>query len=165
MRISFDESFASAPRLRGEGLEPLLRIRAGEEALALRSIHITGLLRIGRVLPVPSRIPELLGITGIRGTLVPVFDLAALLGLRSGGAQPRWLALTRGETPVALAFDQIDGQIEVSRANIYEHQASPSREHIKEVAHIGPAAHDVVDIPAVVETIRQRAGLISTDKE
>lgn len=165
LRRSFDEAFAVPPRLREQGLEQLLLIRVAGEALALKTLHVTGLVRIGRILPIPSRIPELLGITGIRGTLAPVFDLAALLGFHPGGAQPRWLALTCGETQIALAFDQIEGQIAVSRASFYEHQASATREHIKEVARMEHAVRPVADIPAVVEAIRRRAGLINSDKE
>jgi purine-binding chemotaxis protein CheW len=166
LRHSFDEAFAVLPpQLREEGLEQLLLIRVAGEALALKTLHVTGLARIGRILPIPSRIPELLGITGIRGTLAPVFDLAALLGFHPGGAQPRWLALTCGETQIALAFDQIEGQIAVSRTSLYEHQASSAREHIKEVARIEHAVHAVADIPAIVEAIRRRAGLINSNKE
>lgn len=88
LRRSFDEAFAVPPRLREEGLEHLLLIRVAGEALALKTLHVTGLVRIGRILPIPSRIPELLGITGIRGTLVPVFDLAALLGFHPGERNP-----------------------------------------------------------------------------
>ena len=165
LRHSFDEAFAVPPQLREEGLEQLLLIRVAGEALALKTLQVTGLARIGRILPIPSRIPELLGITGIRGTLAPVFDLAALLGFHPGGAQPRWLALTCGETQIALAFDQIEGQIAVSRTSLYEHQASSAREHIKEVARMDHAVHAVADIPAIVEAIRRRAGLINSNKE
>ncbi len=165
LRHSFDEAFAIPPQLREEGLEQLLLIRVAGEALALKTLQVTGLARIGRILPIPSRIPELLGITGIRGTLAPVFDLAALLGFHSGGTQPRWLALTRGETQIALVFDQIEGQIAVSRTSLYEHQASSARQHIKEVARMEDEVRAVVDIPAVVEAIRRRAGLIDSDKE
>ena len=165
LRHCFDEAFATPARLRDESLEPLLLIRAGGEAVALRSLHITGLARTGPIAPVPSRIPELLGITGIRGALVPVFDLAALLGFPLSGAQLRWLAFTGGETPVALAFDQIEGQAAVAGADIYNHQASAARALLKESARIEFNPRAVVDIPAVVETIRRRAGLIKPDKE
>ncbi|HUQ94027.1 MAG TPA: chemotaxis protein CheW [Bryobacteraceae bacterium] len=164
MRRAFDGAFAAPARLHEADLEPLLLIRAGGEALALRSLHIARLARTGRILPVPSRIPELLGITGIRGTLTAVFDLAALLGFSSGGAQPLWLALTRDETPVALAFDQVEGQIAAPRTSLYE-QPSAACEHIRQVAHIEPTARAVADIPAIVETLRRRAGLINPDKE
>ncbi len=165
LRRAFDEGFAAPPQAPEESIESLLLIRVGGEALALRSVHITGLARIGRILPVPSRVPELLGIAGIRGALAPVFDLAALLGFPRGVAQPRWLALTRGETPAALALDQVEGQIKVARAALYGDQASPTRTYIREVARIGSALRAVADIPAVLEAISRRTGLIGPDRE
>jgi len=162
LRSSFDEGFAVPPKVREEGIEPLILVRVAGEALALKSIHITGLARIGRILPIPSPISELLGISGIRGVLAPVFDLAALLGFHPGGAQPLWLALTRGETQIALAFEEIEGHVAVSRASFYEDLASPARGHIRETARIDRAVRGVADIPGIVEAVRRRAGLVNS---
>jgi purine-binding chemotaxis protein CheW len=162
---AFDESFAVLPPPKSEDLESILLIRAGGEPVVLRSLAIDGLAKSGRVLPVPGRVPELMGITGIRAALAPVFSLAALLGFASGRAECRWLALTRGETPLALAFDAIEGQIVLPRADFHDCRDSSSREHIKQLVRIDSTLWPVADVAAIVETIRGRAGLIDADKE
>lgn len=167
LRRSFEEGFASLPRPQAEGVESLILIRIAGEAFTVRRLQTAGLARNAQILRVPSRIPELLGVTAIRGTLAPVFDLAALLGLPSGGVQPaaqtRCLALNRGEPLVAFAFDEIEGQAEISCADFFDYQESPARACIRQLVRIEDTVRVVADIPALVEAIRQRAGLINAD--
>lgn len=166
LRLAFDETFAQPIHHPDkENLEAMLLIRAAGEAFALRSLQIGRLARIGLVVPIPSRIRELLGICAIRGTLTPVFDLAALLGFDAGNARPSWTVLTRGDSPVAFAFDQFEGQVEIRRNSLHRHQDMQARPHVSEVLRIDGGIRDVIDIPALLETIRQRARVINPEKE
>ena len=90
LRAAFDETFAVPPRSREE-LESVIQIRVGSEVFAIRTGHIGGLMKSRKIVPLPSRIPELLGVSALRGSLIPVFDLAALLGIPAGASRPSWL--------------------------------------------------------------------------
>jgi len=72
----------------------------------------------------------------VRGVLVPVFNLAALLGLPPSG-EPQWFMLLNRETPVAFAFDGLEGRVEVERAHLYVDETGSRRKHIHQLAEIG----------------------------
>ena len=165
LRGGFDAAFAAPPPRHAEDSEALILIQAAGEALALNTRHIAGLARWRLILPVPSRIPELLGIAGIRGTLTPVYDLAALLGFPSQRPEPRWLALTGQEMAAALAFNEFEGQVDVPRTCLYVDRASPAGRHMGTMARIGSSVRAVIDVPAILDAIRRQAGLTETDKE
>src|ERR1019366_8843948 len=81
VRPAFDRSFSAPPPSRAAETQSLIVIRLAGETLVLRAGDITGIARRRRLVPLPSRTPELLGLAGIRGALVPVFNLAADPGL------------------------------------------------------------------------------------
>ncbi len=112
LRREFDAGFAQAPQNARAAQENLLAIRVGANGYALR-IHDIGGLHVDKlVVPMPTPVAELKGVAGFRGRVAPVYDLAGLLGY---ALQPetRWMVLTRGSEPVALAFDQFEGHFSV----------------------------------------------------
>lgn len=117
LRSEFDQSFARVRQPpEGPGSDFLL-IRVAGEPYALRLAEVAALEADRAITPVPGDAPGLLGVAGLRGTLVAVFDLAQLLGLGGGSAlgsasssaASRWLVLVRG-TLVAVAFGEFEGQ-------------------------------------------------------
>ena len=156
LRRVFDESFAEPAETETEDLLALIAIRLSGEALVLRADQITGIARLRRVTPAPSCIPELIGLAGMRGTLLPVFSLAALLGL-ARSEECSWVALAHRESPVGLAFDEFEGQIETRPACLYDDASAPARRHVRQLAQFGSAVRAVVDVASVVEAIRLAA--------
>ena len=165
LRRDFDNTFAAPPAGPGEDRESLISLRVTGEALAVRTLHVTGVAKRGRILPVPTSVPGLLGITAIRGTLLPVYDLAALLGLPAAAAEGAWLILTNPKTPIGLIFDEFEGQMEIARACLYESDGSDARKHLPVIARIGAANRAVIDIPGIVAEIRKTAGVLEPMKE
>jgi purine-binding chemotaxis protein CheW len=112
LRESFDRSFREPPASVGEAPLDLLAIRVGRQPFALRLSEIA-VLEAGRTITsVPSRHSELVGIAGVRGAVVAVFDLALLLELPKLDS-PRWLVLAQG-APLAFAFSAFEGQRSVA---------------------------------------------------
>ena len=58
-----------------------LRARVGSEAYAIPVEQVREVTDLGDVTPVPGSRPGLLGVRILRGTIVPVVDLALLLGI------------------------------------------------------------------------------------
>lgn len=158
MRRRFDESFAAPVRELTRDTEQMLTIITAGERFAVRLRDISGLTTLsGRLLPVPSSVPELLGITGIRGAVVPVFSLAAMLGLRPSGEPVHWLLLCGGkQAAIALAFDAMQRHIEVARSEIFNGEAEFARRYVIETARHEGVLHAIVNVPAIVEQIRAR---------
>ena len=165
LRLQFDNTFVAPPPGPAEGNESLITLRAAGEALAVKMLHITAVAKRRRIVPVPTRVPGLLGITVLRGTLLPVYDLAAILGLPAPAGERSWLMLTGPETTVGLIFDEFEGQIEIDRACLYESGSSGSRKHLRVTAKVNDTHRAVIDIPGIVEEIRKTAGVLEPAKE
>ena len=160
LRLAFDGSFAVPARAREEHAS-VIQIRIGTEVFVIRTVDIAGLVRIDKVVPLPSRIPELLGLTARRGSLIPVFDLAALLGIASGVREPSWSVLVPCDTMIGLAFDGFDGRQTPEWLSEQQH----TRQYVRQLVRTETGVHPVLDISGLAEFIRRRAGLAEPAKE
>jgi chemotaxis signal transduction protein len=153
LRQDFDDAFAEAVHGETEPREDFLAIRLGGDAHAIRLADIASLLPLTVVARLPSPLPELLGITGLRGAIVPVYDLRALLGYDASDP-PRWLVIAAA-WPVALAFDTFEGHVRVARgASARRRPNEPSRRHIHEVLRTPEQVRPVVSMTSILETIK-----------
>ncbi len=163
LRRAFDRSFAEAPRVDTEARCDLLAIRVGGDAYALRLLEVAGLFVDRAVTPLPTQVPELLGIAGFRATLVPVYDLRALLGY-AGGEAPRWMVSMVGEATVCLAFDQFEAHVRVSQAALASDDSNAHR-HVREIARTTDGVRPVIHLPSILAAIRVRAQSVARPKE
>lgn len=153
---AFDDSFAQPPQQPNLAVMRLVAVRVGHKPIAMQESQIAGLAKIKRIVPLPSRMPELLGIAGNGGMLVPVFSLARLLEIESS-SDAHWLALAKSDAAVGLAFDELDGQVEVAPSDIY-----PEDEKVvssRMLVRIGREVRRLLDVVRVVEEIKRKAGL------
>lgn len=158
IRRGFDESFAVAlPEQLSKG-EPMLAITIEGEPFALRAQEISGVaVSKEKIVPVPSRIPELLGLTGIRGVVVPVFSLARLLGFDSERSQAHWLVFCgERQAPIALAFEAIDRLVEVSPSDVFAREEALGHRYVNATLREGATLRGVIGISALVEHIKTR---------
>jgi len=158
LRSSFDQSFAVAAAAKLERLEGLLAIRVGGDPYVLRLSQISGLYADRRIVAVPSPVTELLGIVGLRGAMLPVYDLAALLRYPPA-ASPRWMVFARGPQPVGFAFEGFDAHVQVSEDSLVGDEDRPAsavvtREHACGSVRVAGALRLIIQIASVVETIR-----------
>ena len=156
LRAELDASFARPRELARPELAPLLAIRVGEDGYALRMSDAQALLADRPITRVPTPVPELIGLCAIRGAIAPVYDLGALLGLRTPRlSPPRWLVLAKHPELIALAFDALDAQLLVPVAEIAP-PASGS-EHDGAVRVHGEL-RPLIKIASVLEAIERRLG-------
>jgi chemotaxis signal transduction protein len=159
LRRSFDESFAVAATSKLERLEGLLAIRVGGDPYALRLSQISGLYADRRIVGVPSPVVELLGIVRLRGSMLPVYDLAALLQYPPA-ASPRWMVVAGGsQQPIGFAFEGFDAHVQVAEASLVGDEdraesAVTTRQHVRGNIRVAGALRLVIQIASVVETIR-----------
>jgi chemotaxis signal transduction protein len=109
-RSAFDKTYA-LPRVSGDNAtgEDFLTIRITGDGYAIRLSEISGLVKGRRIVACPSHVPEFQGIAGVRGTLVSVYSLPALLGYHIDTERAAWLALCGREESVGFAFNQFTG--------------------------------------------------------
>lgn len=157
LRRAFDESFAAPPSAGKEEAEDLLCFRIRGDGYALRVHEIAGLAPAGRVLPLPSRTPELLGVAGHRGSLVPVYSLAGLLGYGPGRETPRWLALVGDRDPLALALGDLEGFKRIPRGDLHVPGREPGK-HVDQFAQSGSIVRAVLKVASIVAALRKDSG-------
>jgi chemotaxis signal transduction protein len=102
----------------------------------------------------PGPLPALRGVTGLRGQIVPVYDLAVLLG-QERAQTPRWLLLVAGRLPLALAFDGFDGHVAAMPAQLLDAGVNGNGA----LRHDG-ALRPILDLQSLTGDIEQRIDLL-----
>jgi chemotaxis signal transduction protein len=91
-----------------------VRIRVAEEAYALPVTHVREISDLGELTPVPGARPEVLGVCNLRGQILPVVDLAKLLGVARTTSPSRLLVAEAGGLAAGLAIDEVSGVDELA---------------------------------------------------
>lgn len=164
LRQEFDLSFAQAVRTQTTQLENLLALRIAGDPYAIRVADIKGLYTDRRIMPLPSPMTELLGVTGFRGQIAPVYDLAALLGY-GRAASARWLILLRSSAgePLCLAFECFETHFSVSPHDIASTsgdsaQASASiRAHLFSAVYSNEIRRPIIQLSSLCQDLQARA--------
>jgi chemotaxis signal transduction protein len=162
LRRAFDRSFAELPHEERVQVEDLLAIRVGGDPFALRLHDVSGLFADKVVTALPSNVSELVGVAGFRGSIIPVYDLRALLGY-AVSEPSRWMLVVAAK--VALAFDRFEGHLRVPRESIAVQPPSERARHVTEVVRGGGVARPIVHVPSVLEAIGARARRGNVEKE
>ena len=157
LRREFDAGFARPVREAAEVSVELLAIRVAGSPYALRITELGGVSAGHRITAVPSSHATLLGLLGVRGALVPVFDLARLLGESAGDEAPRWVALSRGEQPLGLAFATVEGHLPVV-ASALTTGAAAGRGLAEHVVRFEGGLRPVVSVAKVASLLRDQSG-------
>jgi chemotaxis signal transduction protein len=166
LRRAFDGAFAAPPEQRSDDFERLLAMRIGRDAYAVRIGELAGFAAAPKIVPVSSPIPQLLGIAGIRGNLVPVYSLAALLGYEQGEEGPRWFILCTGEDPIAMAFADLEGYLELPRSEVRaQGEGEVQRKHVREMVRTAGEMRAVIDLMSLARSIKERVALALAIKE
>lgn len=166
LRQAFDRVFALAP-LTGTDtavVENLLAVRIGSHPYALRLAEVSGLLLDKKVTWIPSSVSELLGIAGMRGSILPVYDLGMLLGCPRAAA-PRWMVVTAAAS-IGLAFEGFDGYLSVRpEAIVSDVRAEAHERHVREVVQAAGLLQPLVSLSSVLESIKNRASCDASEEE
>jgi chemotaxis signal transduction protein len=84
-------------------------IRVAAESYAMPVDHVREVADLGQLESVPRARPELLGIRNLRGQILPVVDLARLLGVTRTGPPARLLVAETGRRRAGFAIDEVSG--------------------------------------------------------
>lgn len=108
---------------RGEAEQPppleeieLLSFRLGGEHYAVMVHDVREVLKLRDLTPVPNTPAYLLGITSLRGAMLPVIDLCARLGLTPGvrDEKSRIVVVSHDEEDTGLLVDRVTGVFRIA---------------------------------------------------
>jgi len=83
-----------------------VRVRVGVETYAVPVEHVVEVAELGDVTRVPGTPPAVRGVRNLHGEVVPVFDLASVLGL-AAGAPRRLLVAELDRRRAGFAVDDV----------------------------------------------------------
>jgi chemotaxis signal transduction protein len=157
LRASFARGFAVPYEPSQPDLEDLLAIRVAGEPYALRVRDIIEVVARKQIVPAPTAFPAFIGLVGIRGGVVPVYSLGALLGHTHDASQARWLALHDRAERCALAFDELESYDRVRRSDVHPVPEGEGRTGFASVVELRGAMRAVIDLTLVVSNFEARA--------
>lgn len=117
LAAEFDRAFAEPAHAVEQRGADALAIRVGDTRYMLKIADVATIARVPRIVPLPNSVAIQLGIAGLRGNLVTVFSLAALLGLPGdnsivGASRTNgWIAALARHRGMAVAFDDLEGHV------------------------------------------------------
>ena len=131
----------------------LLIVRIGTARFALKVADLAGLARAQTVVPILGAGSELLGIAGLKGRMVAVYSLTAMIGSTElSTEQNRWMVLCRCEKEIALAFTAVTGTMMVPRAELSP--ASPgATPHATDAVGSGSSQLWLLNVSSIAENI------------
>ena len=129
-----------------------VRVRVGAETYALSVEHVLEVSDLGEVAAVPGAPASALGVRNLRGQVLPVFDLASVLGLSSQSPPARLLVAEGPEHVVGLAIDDVTdvGPLPTERQEADSELLSGST--LEDGVLVG-----VIDVPRLFEVLNEAA--------
>ena len=91
-----------------ESTKQLVVFSLGEEEYALPITHVQEIIRYAEPRGVASQTPWVKGVISLRGKIVPVYDLAARLGLRAGTEAHKIVIVDDVEEVLTVDAAQLD---------------------------------------------------------
>ncbi len=103
----------------------LLLFRCGGQVLAVEAGAVREILGASEPTRIPGTPPAVLGLVNVRGTLVPVVDAAAAVGLTAGASLPTLVLVERHGRPVGLAVEEVLDLTSVPTSALDGHASLP----------------------------------------
>ena len=116
------------------GSQQLVVFSLGSEEYALPIGAVHEIIRYMEPRAVASRVAWIRGVIGLRGKIIPVYDLAARMGLE--GTPGKIVIVESGSGQVGVMVDDVEEVLTVS-ANALEAVPTADREAIAAIAKVG----------------------------
>lgn len=137
---------------------PHVLARLGQRLVAAPMAALLEVADLGEVTPVPLAPSWLLGITNLRGVVVPVVKLGELLGWEDGGLGRRTLVLRDGRFRLALPVHEVQSVrwLEPATATVVTgEQAMMTERAIVRAETVNEQPVWIIDAEALLARVRQ----------
>jgi purine-binding chemotaxis protein CheW len=152
LQIAFDSAFAHPPPTKASAGRDFIAIALGAASYALELGELAGIYSNKKITRIPSQAAGLLGIAGFRGAILPVYDLAVLIGL-APLEKPRWLGVA-AKAGIAIAFEAFDGHLRVMTENIAPNTSTEGgRQHVRHLVRAADGIRAVVSLSSALKKI------------
>lgn len=160
LRREFDSLFAEAQHEVAVEREGFLCLSVAQQQYAVRLAEVERVLSGKKVALMRATNPALLGVAGVRSTIVPVFDLRVLLGVERSGTSAKWMLLLRSTTgAVGIVFDRFDGYVQAPASGTDDPaRGEQGAASASTVLRLESAEIPVLDLQAMIEALTVKHG-------
>jgi purine-binding chemotaxis protein CheW len=136
--------------------------QAGGQSFSLDISHVREIRRWSAVTPLPHAPREVLGVMNLRGSVIPIYDLAARFGLGNTPENPRnvvVVAMIDNQT-VGLLVEAVSEILSVARSQIQDTpdiRSESTKQSITGVIPIEEGMTRVIDLAAVIQSKGRQA--------
>src|SRR6202012_2051732 len=139
----------------GDDDERFLTFKSGGRLYALPAVSVSEVVRLPPIARVPQAPRSLMGVANLRGSVLPVASVRALLGRdEAASTHVSSLSLPGGTSAVALAVDEVSSLVRVAHAKIRTTEADIAAEAGEHLRGVFESNADVVKILDVPELLR-----------
>jgi len=164
LRREFDDAFASPPPEAGPKRERLLAIRVSGDPYAIRVSEVAAVTKCERLVRFPARQAEFLGVAAARGSVFPVYTLAAIVAGGPVDRDPAWILLCDPSDPLGLTFQGLEGLFEVPSTDLSAPPES-SDSCVTGMVQWGSTFRPVIQVSSVVRRLKAGAARGGPSKE
>jgi purine-binding chemotaxis protein CheW len=125
-----------------------IRVIAAAEHYAIPVDQVLEVSEFGDVAPVPGAPPEVVGVRNLRGQVIPVIDLATVLGLSDDAERQRIVITEVGARRGGLAVTEI-----VDVGELAEATERPESPYLAGAVLADGALVGVIDVPALMNAV------------
>ena len=126
-----------------------VRVHVAGEAYALPVADVLEIADYGDLTPVPGAPAAIIGVHNLRGQVLPVVELASVLGLSRAGAPDRIVVAESGGRRAGLAVDSVDDVEQLPEAG--EETESP---HLVGAVLSEGALVGIVNLASVLDSVQ-----------
>jgi chemotaxis signal transduction protein len=148
LRQAFDQSFARGLDEGKEEERDFVGFCFEREQFALPVGELAAVEKRRKLVRLPSAPRACCGLAGVRGKLVAVYDLAALLGF-AAGQELRWLVVPRGAPGVAFGVARLEGYVRAPVSALLARPVGPGDLSVATLRH-GSATLSVLSMQALL---------------
>lgn len=130
-----------------------VRVLSGGEHYALPVEAVREIAKLGAITPVPGAPAEVLGVWNLRGDVMGVIDLAALLGLDPGLEPGRIVVAEQGDLRAGLAVESV-----VDVGPLPEALEPVDSEYVSGAVLVDRVPVGVIDLGAALGAVSARGG-------
>jgi purine-binding chemotaxis protein CheW len=147
---------AEVSKAGGDDDERFLTFRSDGRLYAVPAVSVSEVVRLPPIARVPQAPRSLMGLVNLRGSVLPVASVRALLGRDEAVSTPASrLIVLDGTTIVALAVDEVSSLVRVAQAKVRTAEADVASEGGERLRGVFESKSDVVKILDIPQLLRQ----------
>jgi chemotaxis signal transduction protein len=149
LREEFDASFAREEE-GAESTVDLLLVGVGSWTVAVETSALAATEPRTTIVSVPDAPPGMLGLCGVRGAIVAVYDLARVLGAGAAAESRGVILLPKSRASLGLFVSSIAGHLKLPTSRLLAATASAGEAFVSRYAETEAGPRPVCDLDAVV---------------